>query len=99
MANVFRLSCAAYGCLLALYPADVRKRYGAEMIDGFAEQLRDEWKYRGALGGLRVWLTAACAILSIAAPHQLRNPVVIATAFSLVSSSALFLAFFRAVSR
>jgi hypothetical protein len=48
---------------------------------------------------VRVGFTAAWEVVSVAAPLQLRNSVVIAAALSLVSSSALFLAFFRAVSR
>jgi hypothetical protein len=58
-----------------------------------------EWQRHGFMGMVRVGVTAAWEVVSVAAPLQLRNSVVIAAALSLVSSSALFLAFFRAVSR
>jgi hypothetical protein len=98
MPSTFRISCFIYSLLLASYPHELRHRFGEEMMQVFADQMWGEWKRHGVLGVVRVWLTAGWEVMSVAAPLQLRNPVVIATALSLVSSSVLFLAFFRAVS-
>jgi hypothetical protein len=99
MPKALRISCAAYGLLLALYPKELRQRFGEDMMQVFADQMCGEWQRRGVIGVVRVWFTSGWEVISVAAPLQLRNPVVIAAAFSLVSSSVLFLAFFRAVSR
>ena len=99
MLNALRISCTVYGLLLAFYPKELRQRFGADMMQVFADQMCGEWQRRGVSGVVWVWLTSGWEVISVAAPLQLRNPVVIAAAFSLVSSSVLFLAFFRAVSR
>jgi hypothetical protein len=78
---------------------EFRQRFGVEMTQVFADQMWGEWQRHGFVGMVRVGFTAAWEVVSVAAPLQLRNSVVIAAALSLVSSSALFLAFFRAVSR
>src|SRR5271168_1617503 len=98
MPNALRISCVAYRLLLGLYPHEFRRRFGEEMMQVFVDQMWAELKRRGVVGVFRVWLTAWWEVMSVAAPLQLRNPVVIAAALSSVISSVLFLAFFRAVS-
>jgi hypothetical protein len=93
-----RVSCFVYGLLLRLYPGEFRRRFGAEMWQVFAEQMRGERQRRGFRGTLFVWQTAAWEIMSVAVPLQLRNSIMIAAALSFVLSSVLCLAFFRAVS-
>jgi hypothetical protein len=94
-----RISCFAYGLLLSVYPSEFRRRFGVEMRQVFADQLNGEGSLRGILGVLSVWRSAGWEILSVAVPLQLCNSTVIAGALSFVLSSALCLAFFRAVSR
>jgi hypothetical protein len=88
----------AYSLLLALYPHELRQRYGAEMALVFREQMGGEFERRGPAGVAGVWLTAGWEIVRVALPLQLRNPALIAAALSFVSASMLTLAFFRAVS-
>ena len=45
-----KLSCAVYKILLALYPPDVRRAFGREMADTFAEQLADAWTEERLVG-------------------------------------------------
>jgi len=99
MPNALQMSCFLYRLLLGFYPREFRQRFGVEMTQVFADQMWGEWQRHGFMGMVRVGVTAAWEVVSVAAPLQLRNSVVIAAALSLVSSSALFLAFFRAVSR
>ena len=99
MSNAFKMSCCLYRLLLGFYPREFRQRFGAEMTQVFADQMLAEWKRRRVLGLVRVALIAAWEVMSVAAPLQLHNSIVIAAALSFVSSSALFLALFRAVSR
>jgi hypothetical protein len=98
MANAFRISCSAYHFLLILYPHELRNEFGDDMMDVFAEQMSGQWNRHGVVGVVRVWLIAGWEVMSVAAPLQLRNPLVIAGALSFVCSSVLALAFFRSVS-
>ncbi len=98
MPNALRMSSYIYSLLLASYPRELRQRFGGEMTQVFADQISEAWARRGVFGVVRVWLTAGWEVISVAAPLQMRNPVLIASALSFVSSSVLFLAFFRAVS-
>jgi hypothetical protein len=99
MQAAIRASCFAYRVLLISYPGEFRERFGREMAEMFADQLSEEWEQRGLAGSMRVALTAFREIVAVALPLQLRNSVVIAGIVSFVSSSVLFLALFRAVSR
>jgi chemotaxis methyl-accepting protein methylase len=98
MPTALQMSRLAYSLLLALYPGDLRLRFGAEMIEVFADEISEQWRQRGIPGVLRVWLTAGSEVFSVAIPLQMRNPAVISSALAILISSVLFLAFFRAVS-
>jgi hypothetical protein len=98
MTGLVRIGCRAYGLLLALYPRELRQRYGAEIALVFREQMGSEFERRGLGGVAGVWLTAGWEIVRVALPLQLTNPALIAAALSFVSASMLTLAFFRAVS-
>jgi hypothetical protein len=98
MVTALRVSCFAYRLSLALYPHELRHRFGREMTQVFTQHISEQWKQRGIIGIVRVWLTTALEVLTVAAPLQMRNSAVIATALSFVISSVLCLAFFRAVS-
>lgn len=99
MPAAIRVSCFAYRVLLISYPGEFRERFGREMAEMFADQLLEEWQQRGWVGSIWVALTAFREIVTVALPLQLKNSVVIAGLVSFVSSSLLFLALFRAVSR
>jgi len=99
MPTILRASCLIYRSLLLSYPAELRHRFGEEMVEVFADQMRDEWTQHGPTAGMLVALTAGWEILTVAVPCHLQNSVVIAAMLSFVSSSALFLGLFRAVSR
>lgn len=99
MPTALRVSCFVYRILLICYPGELRRRFGEEMAEVFADQMRGEWRRHGLAGSLRAGLNACWEIVSVAVPLQLENSVVIAATLSFVSSSVLFLALFRAVPR
>jgi hypothetical protein len=88
----------AYSLLLSIYPSELRRRFGVEMAEVFADQISEQWQLRGIPGVLRVWLTAGSEVFSVAVPLQMCNPAAIATALAFLISSVLFYSFFRALS-
>ena len=48
------MSCRVYATLLLLYPATLRRQFG-EMIEVFADQMRDACQREGWVGGIGVW--------------------------------------------
>ena len=89
MSGLLRWNARAYGAVLILYPADLRREFGLEMRELFGEDLADAWRSSGVAGVLRVWWCAVCEILRIAIPGQLENPAfvvpVIAFAFNVLT--------------
>ncbi len=96
MERIIRVSCRLYGHLLIFYPGEFRRRFAAEMTQLFEEMLRHAAQ-RGPIAIISLGLSALWELLSVAAPLRLQNASVIAGALSLIASSILFLAFFRAV--
>jgi len=54
-ASFARWSCLVYGALLRLYPSALRRQFGDEMIEVFADQMRDACARDGWVGGMGVW--------------------------------------------
>jgi len=97
MGTSLQLSCAVYEALLSAYPREFRQRFRAEMAETFAEQLSSETQQCGLRGFTRVWRCAIQELFLVALPLQMRSPAAVALALSLVLSSLLFIAFFRAL--
>lgn len=97
MKKTIQLSSFIYRHLVIFYPRECRHKFGSEMVEVFEDLLDDAIRRRDASGIVSLWSSALWELLSVAAPLRLENTVVIAGALSLVASSALFLAFFRAV--
>lgn len=97
MTSGVRASCGLYKMLLFAYPADFRLRFGSEMITAFSDLICDEWKHNGLPGVARVWRSALEEVFSAAVPLRLQSSIVVATSLSLVSSFALFMAIFYAM--
>ena len=97
MTSAVRVSCGLYRMVLLTYPRDFRRRFGNEMAATFSDQICGEWEHSGLPGVARVWRYALREVVSVAVPLQLQNSIVIATSLALLSSSALFLAIFYAM--
>ena len=92
-----RLQRGLYTRLLIFYPPGLRDKFGAEMAEVFEAVLHDA-VVEGGLGGIvSPWRCALWELLTVAAPLRLASNTVMAGAVSLLASSVLVLAFFRAV--
>jgi hypothetical protein len=75
-----------YAAVLPLYPQELRRDFGAEMIEVFVEDLAEAWRNAGLAGAIGVWCRAAWEIVRIAIPRQLENPAVGVPFLSFVQS-------------
>jgi hypothetical protein len=82
MNRFLRWSLWAYGHLLILYPEDLRRDFGAEMLEAFAHDLTFESSARGVKGVLRVWFIALREMISIALPGLMKVPAFAVPALS-----------------
>jgi hypothetical protein len=98
MTSAVRVSCSLYKMLLFTYPHDFRLRFGSEMVATFSDLVGGEWEHKGLAGVARVWGSALGEVFSVAVPLQLQRSIVVATSLSLLSSFALFMAIFHAMS-
>jgi hypothetical protein len=97
MTSAVRVSCGLYRMLLFAYPSDFRLRFGSEMATTFCDQICGEWKHSGLPGVAQVWRSALAEVFSVAVPLQLQRSIVVATSLALLSSFALFIAVFHAM--
>ena|SRR5215469_3647737 len=97
MTSAVRASCGLYRMLLFAYPSDFRLRFGSEMVTTFSDLICDEWEHNGLPGVLRVWRSALGEVFSAAVPLQLQSSIVVATSLALLSTVALFIAVFYAM--
>ena len=98
MTSAVRASRGLYKILLLAYPADFRLRFGTEMVTTFSDLISEEWEHNGLTGVARVWRSALGEVFSAAVPLQLQSSILVAMSLSLVSSFALFVAIFYAMS-
>jgi hypothetical protein len=97
MTRAVRASCALYKMLLFTYPGDFRLRFGSEMVTTFSDLISGEWEHNGLPGVARVWRSALGEVFSAAVPLHLQSPIVVTTSLALLSSFALFIAVFHAM--
>jgi len=83
--------------LLFTYPSDFRLRFENEMVTTFSDLISGEWEHNGLAGISRVWRSAVGEVFSAAVPLQLQRSIVVATSLALLSSIALFVAIFCAM--
>jgi hypothetical protein len=81
--SVLEVSRKVYQSSLALYPSELRRDFGAEMVEVFHEQVSEAYFRRGFPGLLRVWFRATREFVTVALPARLSEhmvPIVGATA-------------------
>jgi hypothetical protein len=100
MTRFLRWSLRAYRRLLMLYPEDLRRDFGAEMLEAFEDDLSAECTAHSIGGIIRVWRIALQETIQIGLPAWLQNPAVavpaISTAMFIVTQSSLMLIIRRA---
>jgi len=97
MTSAARVSCGLYKMLLFTYPREFRQRFKCEMVSTFSDLICGEWEQKSVLGVARVWRSALGEVLSVAVPLHLQSPIVVTTSLALLSSFALFIAVFHAM--
>jgi hypothetical protein len=68
------------------------------MATTFSELICGEWESKGLAGIMRVWWFALGEVFSVAVRLHLQSPIVVATSLSILSSVAMFMAVFHAMS-
>jgi hypothetical protein len=76
MTTLMSVSARLYAAVLPLYPPELRRDFGPEMVEAFAEDLAEALQNRGLTGGIRVWYGALSELLRIALPSQMQKPAV-----------------------
>jgi hypothetical protein len=97
MTSAVQLSCCLYKLLLFAYPRDFRLRFESEMVTTFSDLICGEWERNGLPGVVRVWRFALTEVFSVAVLLQLQSSIVVTTSLALLSSSALFMGLFYAM--
>jgi hypothetical protein len=80
---VREVSRKLYATSLVLYPHELRREFGAEMVEVFDEQVSEAYSRSGFPGLLRVWFSATREFVTIALPGRLVErmvPIVAVTA-------------------
>lgn len=80
---VLEVSRKVYERSLVLYPSELRREFGTEMVEVFNEQVSEAYYRRGFSGLLRVWFSATREFVTIALPDRLAKrmvPIVAVTA-------------------
>ncbi|MGB6944508.1 MAG: hypothetical protein WBE37_19070 [Bryobacteraceae bacterium] len=75
-------SARLYQKLLLLYPAELRRDFGAEMVLAFADDMEAAWGDARIAGVLQIWWYALREIVTVALPAQTSNPCVLVPALS-----------------
>ena len=80
---VLEVSRKVYATSLVLYPKELRREFGTEMVEVFDEQVSEAYSRRGFPGLLRVWFRATREFFTVAIPGRLAErmvPIVAVTA-------------------
>jgi hypothetical protein len=89
MTAFITLSARIYGAMLPLYPAELRRDFGAEMTTVFAEDLADAWRNSGIAGAIRVWNSAALDFVQVAVPGLMEKPSIAVPVLAFLLSTAV----------
>lgn len=73
MSILLRFSIRVYAVMLFLYPGELRRDFGAEILDVFREDLDNGSSYRGVTGIASVWACALREFFRIALPAYAEN--------------------------
>jgi hypothetical protein len=99
MTRFLLCSVNAYRAILLLYPEDLRRDFGPEMLDAFEQDLSAGCAAGNITGALRVWRITLLETIRIGLPAWLRIPAVavplLSAAAAVVSQSPLLIVTIR----
>jgi hypothetical protein len=76
VSDVLEGSHTVYERSLVLYPKDLRRDFGAEMVEVFDEQISEAYSESGFPGLLRVWFGATRELVTVALHARLAERIV-----------------------
>jgi len=88
---IFKVSRRVYEVSLVLYPSELHREFGAEMVEVFDQQASEAYSRSGFPGLLQVWFSAAREFVSVALPGRLAERLVPIVA---VTTALAFIAWF-----
>jgi hypothetical protein len=95
MTRFFRWSLMVYRRVLTLYPEDLRREFGAEILEAFEDDLSAACAAHSIRGAIRVWRIALDETMRIGFPAWRQNPALavsaISAALAMVTQSPLLI--------
>lgn len=85
------MSPRLYSVLLLLYPAELRRNFGAEMTQVFLEDLEESQRRSGIRGSARVWWRSIRELFRIALPARVSGREIIVALITYAFSESYFL--------
>ena len=89
MNGALHFSLRIYERLLRLYPADLRRDFGREMVLAFADDMEAAWNANRALGIVRVWRCTLHETLTLALPAHKTDPCILVPAAAFALSACM----------
>jgi len=86
MTGILEFSIRLYQRLLFLYPEELRRDFGDEMVLAFADDLRQAWGDARLAGVAQMWWYALRELVTVALPAQQSNPYVAVPALSFLAT-------------
>ncbi len=94
MSKSIPFSRRLYAAALLLYPVALRRQFGEEMVEVFAEQMRDAYERDGWLGRMDVWCCVGGETIRTAVKSHLQ--IVCISLVSALTALGLMCTFFWA---
>jgi hypothetical protein len=85
MKHFLHLSVNAYRAILRLYPNELRRDFGPDMLEAFSDDLTAQYAARGVRGAMRVWRIALRESIRIGYPAWVQIPAVAVPALSVAT--------------
>ena len=82
MSGLVNHSVCIYRTLMFLYPEELRREFGNEIVLAFTEDMEAAWRDSGMPGVMRVWWWTLRELLSVAVPGLRSNPFVVVPSLS-----------------
>ena len=87
MNRLLARSIRIYEKLLLLYPEELRRDFGGEMVLAFADDLKQAWGDARIAGVMQIWWYAVRELITVALPAQGSNPYVLSPAIAFLATA------------
>ncbi|HTW64327.1 MAG TPA: hypothetical protein VME17_06905 [Bryobacteraceae bacterium] len=87
MREVLARSIRIYEQLLLLYPEELRRDFGEEMVLAFADDLQQAWGDARMAGVAQIWWYALRELITVALPGQRSSPYVLSPALAFLTTA------------